>query len=156
MMELAAQLLPLADAGSFGIDVDWIPTELHAIGQCAAPWTAYVYVDDEAMPSGACAFKAPPSERQVEIAYLTRPDRRGRGVARAMVEALVGIAAASPRCAWIVAHTLPEENASTRVLRRSGFEHAGSVVDPDDGPVWRWRRAVTGRQEAAADDEAGR
>jgi RimJ/RimL family protein N-acetyltransferase len=38
----------------------------------------------------------------------------------------------------VIAHTLPEENASARVLRKSGFEWVGDVVDPEDGPVWRW------------------
>ena len=32
----------------------------------------------------------------------------------------------------------PEPNASTRVLLKNGFRHCGMVVDPEDGPVWRW------------------
>jgi RimJ/RimL family protein N-acetyltransferase len=36
------------------------------------------------------------------------------------------------------AHTLPESNASTRVLTNCGFRKTAEVVDPDDGPVWRW------------------
>jgi hypothetical protein len=39
-----------------------------------------------------------------------------------------------------IAHTLPEENASTRALRRNGFLFAGEVMDPEDGLVWRWER----------------
>lgn len=38
------------------------------------------------------------------------------------------------------AHTLPERNASTRVLEKCGFTLVGEVVDPDDGVVWRWER----------------
>jgi hypothetical protein len=28
------------------------------------------------------------------------------------------------------------------VLAKSGFQQLGEVVDPDDGLVWRWERAV--------------
>ena len=31
-------------------------------------------------------------------------------------------------------------NASTRVLTKCGFRHIGQVIDPEDGPVWRWER----------------
>ena len=37
---------------------------------------------------------------------------------------------------------LPEATASTRVLRKCGFVHIGEVVDPEDGPVWRWERSA--------------
>src|SRR6266702_2366495 len=49
-------------------------------------------------------------------------------------------AAASDIVRLVRAHTLPEENASTRVLLKCGFRHLGTVVDPEDGPVWRWER----------------
>jgi len=38
------------------------------------------------------------------------------------------------------AHTLPEANASTRVLTKCGFQRIGEVIDPEDGLVWRWER----------------
>jgi RimJ/RimL family protein N-acetyltransferase len=38
----------------------------------------------------------------------------------------------------IRAHTLREENASVRILRRLGFSFIGTIEDPEDGPVWRW------------------
>jgi RimJ/RimL family protein N-acetyltransferase len=38
------------------------------------------------------------------------------------------------------AHTLPEENASTRVLAKCGFRQVGEMVDPEDGLVWRWEK----------------
>jgi hypothetical protein len=43
----------------------------------------------------------------------------------------------------VIAHTLPQENPSTRILRRLGFEHVGEAVDPDEGPVWLWRLGRT-------------
>lgn len=51
------------------------------------------------------------------------------------------------------AHTLPEVNASTRVLEKCGFRHAAEIHDPVDGPVWRWELdldpAGTGRSAGA-------
>jgi len=54
--------------------------------------------------------------------------------------ALVAYAFDTPRVEVVRAHTLPTTNASTRVPAKCGFEHVDSVVDLDDGPVWRWER----------------
>jgi hypothetical protein len=35
---------------------------------------------------------------------------------------------------------MPEINASARVLEKSGFQKTGEIIDPEDGPVWRWER----------------
>ena len=42
----------------------------------------------------------------------------------------------------VCAHTLPESPASQGVLTKCGFKFAGERVDPEDGPVWRFERAV--------------
>jgi RimJ/RimL family protein N-acetyltransferase len=39
-----------------------------------------------------------------------------------------------------IAHTLPEANASGRVLAKCGLRFVGEVIDPEDGSVWRWER----------------
>jgi RimJ/RimL family protein N-acetyltransferase len=58
-----------------------------------------------------------------------------------MAEAMIGIArAATPPPSLIRAHTLPEMNASCRVLEKAGFKRLGEVIDPEDGLVWRWER----------------
>lgn len=95
----------------------------------------------EAEPAtqGICGFKhAPDSSGLVEIAYYTFPALEGRGIASAMVAALLRIADGA--AGGVIAHTLPERNASCAVLVRNGFTLEGEVVDPEDGPVWRWRR----------------
>lgn len=51
-----------------------------------------------------------------------------------MTAALVEIARRGP---GVQAHTLGEENASTRVLARLGFRLHGPVDDPEEGTVWR-------------------
>jgi RimJ/RimL family protein N-acetyltransferase len=74
----------------------------------------------------------------VEIAYGIHPDQQGRGYATEAAAALVSYAFTQSNVRLIRAHTLPEPNASTRVLTKCGFKHIGEVVDPEDGLVWRW------------------
>ena len=101
------------------------------------PWGSYLAWDGEAAV-GTCAFKsAPDGAGAVEIAYYTFPAFEGRGYAKRMIAALVALAGGAG-AATVVACTLPEENASNGALRREGFGFAGEVVDPEDGPVWRW------------------
>jgi len=90
---------------------------------------------------GAAGFKGPPdSGGMVEIAYGIVPSREGRGYATEAAGALVRFAQADDRVRLVRAHTLPEANASTHVLRKCGFVQVGEVIDPDDGRVWRWER----------------
>jgi RimJ/RimL family protein N-acetyltransferase len=70
---------------------------------------------------------------------MTFPSFERRGHATAMAARLVEIARAAG-AAMVIAHTLPQENASNRALRRNGFIFAGAVQDPEDGEVWRWER----------------
>lgn len=104
------------------------------------PWSGYLAVDaGTAAIVGCGGFKGnPTAEGTVEIAYMTFPAFEGRGVATRIAGGLVEIARASPAVRAVIAHTLAEPNASTRVLRKCGFGFAGDVVDPEDGPVWRW------------------
>jgi RimJ/RimL family protein N-acetyltransferase len=90
---------------------------------------------------GQCGFKGPPeADGVVEIAYAVALEHQGRGYATEAAEALVGYAFSHDHVRLIRAHTLPEANASTRVLAKNGFLRVGDIVDPDDGLVWRWER----------------
>ena len=90
---------------------------------------------------GAAGFKGPPDEAgMVEIAYGVTPSFEGQGYATEAAAALVAFAFTSGLVELVRAHTLPAANASTRVLAKCGFRHVGEVIDPDDGPVWRWER----------------
>ncbi len=103
------------------------------------PWGSYLAWDGDA-PVGVCAFKFPPDEGgSVEIAYGTFPAHEGQGYAKAMISALVELAGRSGASA-VIAHTLAQTNASNRALTAQGFSFCGDVVDPEDGPVWRWAR----------------
>jgi [ribosomal protein S5]-alanine N-acetyltransferase len=92
---------------------------------------------------GQCGFKGPPSsDGIVEIAYAVHPDHQCRGYATEAATALVAYAFANDDVRIVCAHTLPEDNASTRVLTKVGFQLIGEVMDPDDGLVWRWEKHI--------------
>lgn len=92
---------------------------------------------------GRCGFKGPPSaDGIVEIAYGVSPEHEGNGYATAAAQALVSFAGRNEKVCVVRAHTLPEGNASTRVLVKSGFQRIGEVMDPDDGLVWRWEKRI--------------
>jgi RimJ/RimL family protein N-acetyltransferase len=55
-----------------------------------------------------------------------------------MARALVAFAFTTGDVRVVRAHTRPQNDASSRVLTKSGFEFIGEVIDPEDGLVWRW------------------
>ena len=88
---------------------------------------------------GACGFKtAPKDDASIEITYFTFPSFEGQGFAKAMAQKLLAMASASPAVRCVIAHTLPQRNASARVLEKAGTHYVGKVDDPEDGRVWRW------------------
>lgn len=94
---------------------------------------------------GMAGFKGPPgADGIVEIAYAVVPDYRGKGLATEAAEALVAYAFRSNLVRVVQAHTLPNPNASTRVLAKCGFQYIGEVTDPEDGLIWRWEKHNAG------------
>ena len=90
---------------------------------------------------GNAGFKGPPgADSAVEIAYGVFPEYQGNGYATEAAEALATFAFLSGQVRVVRAHTLPEPNASTRVLTKCGFKRVGEVIDPEDGLVWRWEK----------------
>lgn len=118
-----------------GINLSVVPVSVDKL-----EWGGYFVVDQETNEVvGSCAFKgAPTNQGAVEIAYFTYPGFEGRGYATAMARKLIGLAREAAQVEQIIAHTLPEANASTRVLEKAGMSFVGEVNDPDDGRVWRW------------------
>lgn len=106
------------------------------------PWGGYLALDPAtAVVLGTCGFKGPPDpDGAVEIAYFTFPGGEGQGIGTAMALALSRLASREPGVRLLIAHTLPELNASGRILTRAGYRHTADLVDPEDGPVWRWER----------------
>lgn len=90
---------------------------------------------------GLCSFIAPPdAEGNVEISYGIAPGFEGQGYATEAARLLIEHAFASGRVRQVRAHTLPGRSASTRVLEKCGFQRRGELVDPVDGPIWRWEK----------------
>jgi RimJ/RimL family protein N-acetyltransferase len=107
------------------------------------PWRYgfFIVERERRLVIGTAGFKGPPdSGGMVEIAYGIVPTFEGRGYATESAGALVGFAFGTGDVRLIRAHTLPVANASTHVLLKCGFRHTDNVVDPEDGPVWRWER----------------
>lgn len=107
------------------------------------PWTCGLAIIDRASDQviGSVGFVGPPDERgMVEIAYGLAPDYQGRGLATEAAALGVAFASSDPRVRLIRAHTLPERNASCRVLEKNGFAFVGEVIVEGDGRVWRWER----------------
>jgi len=114
--------------------------EMYALTGFVPPWIGYV-AREAGKSVGFCAFKTPPAGGRVEIAYNTFPECEGRGVATQMARMLMELAWQTDPALTVVAQTLPEEGASTAILRKLGFQLLGTIQHPTDGPVWEWTRA---------------
>lgn len=102
-------------------------------------WTWLPILRSENALIGSCGYKgAPNADGEVEIGYEVAASHRQQGYATEFAQALVAHAFASEAVRMVIAHTLPAENPSTRVLQNCGFVHVGESVDPDEGAVWRW------------------
>ena len=123
------------------VSPEWLAT-LRA-SAVADPWQHGFFIihRDVRVVIGSAGFKGPPDASGiVEIAYGIAPGFQGQGYATEAARALIEFAQRSPRVLLIRAHTLPGANASTRVLPKCGFTRIGTIIDPADGPVWRWER----------------
>lgn len=126
-----------------GVSPEW----LAALRTASAPdpWRHGFFVvhRESRLVIGSAGFKGrPDAAGMVEIAYGIVPSFEGQGYATEAAAALVAYAVASGLVRLVRAHTLPVANASTRVLSKCGFHHTDDVVDPEDGPVWRWERGA--------------
>lgn len=113
------------------------------VSTVADPWTHgfALVLESSRLVIGMGGFKGPPdADGVVEIAYGVAPDYQGKGYATEAAQALVDYAFDSGRVCVARAHTFLESNASTKVLARCGFQKVGEVIDPEDGPVWRWEK----------------
>ena len=110
-------------------------------------WTHLVFMGVPPMVVGVCGYTGPPAaEGVVEIAYGVAPSWRGKGVATLAAAELIRRAFGDEGVRVVCAHTLPEHNASTRILQKLGMKFVGYANDVDEGQVWRWelRRAEYG------------
>jgi [ribosomal protein S5]-alanine N-acetyltransferase len=103
----------------------------------APPWIGY-FVEQDGQLVGNAAFKGRPVNGQVEIAYGTMEQYRNQGIGRQICKELVELSLKTDASVRITARTLPENNFSTRILKKNNFAFTGMVDDPEDGEVWEW------------------
>ena len=105
-------------------------------------WSIHLFLDDQRDGAlvGNGGWKGAPVDGVAELGYAVAPACRNQGIAGGAVAVLLAQAARAG-LHTVIAHTLREPSASTRVLERSGFRHVGD--EHEDGvPVWRWERTV--------------
>ncbi|MFN0125381.1 MAG: GNAT family N-acetyltransferase [Verrucomicrobiales bacterium] len=139
--EVHAMINAMSPAEKAELSTDWL-AQVHA-STSANPWTHgfNLVLRDSDTVVGKAGFKGPPAaDGAVEVAYGVNPDHQGKGYATEATEALTAYAFSSGIVCVVRAHTLPQANASTRVLAKCGFLHIGEVIDPEDGLVWRWEK----------------
>jgi RimJ/RimL family protein N-acetyltransferase len=106
----------------------------------SAEWGTRFFVEgDPPTLVGWGGFKGPPVDGVVELGYEIAESRRGEGLATAATRAMLDEAFAEDGITTAIAHTLPEHNASTRVLEKAGFRLDGEAEEGGEA-VWRHRR----------------
>lgn len=144
----------LAAALGHGVVAGWAtftgalgPTR-DALAANGSRWGARFFVaGDPPELVGWGGFKGPPEDGVVELGYEIAEVRRGRGLATAATRAMLAEAFADEGVTAVIAHTLPEPNASNRVLEKAGFRYDGEAQENGE-LVWRY--------SVARDSAAGR
>lgn len=103
-------------------------------------WSYFIVHGRDARLIGTCGYKGAPSAKgEVAIGYEIAPRYQNQGLATEASKALIDNAFLYPTVKAVVAQTLPQENASTAVLRKLGFTFVGENFDLNDGKIWEWR-----------------
>jgi RimJ/RimL family protein N-acetyltransferase len=104
------------------------------------PWYTFwlVVVATEHHGVGLAGFKGDPNERgEVEIGYGIDTAFRNRGYTTEAVKALIAWAFQDPACKAILADTLKDNAASSRVLAKAGMQ---IYHETDEGLCWKVER----------------
>ena len=101
------------------------------------PWISY-YVLSDGKLVGCAAYVAKPHNNRVEIAYGVYPQYRRRGIGTLIAKTVVDLAKQNDPAVTVIAHTLPQENFSTKILQKNQFKRVGTAMDDDEGEVWEW------------------
>ena len=101
------------------------------------PWIGY-FVMRKNEVVGCCGFVEKPVAGRVEIAYGTKKECEGQGIASFSCQALTALALRADSTLVVIAKTEPWHNASTTILQRNGFVYTGIVQDHEIGDAWEW------------------
>ena len=136
--ENGALAKPVPSTPQVAAEIVGATTQLYRAVGYQPPWVGYLAIEHGTCV-GTCGFKSPPQNNRVEIAYFTFPEYESRGVATRMAAELIRLALDKMPAVIITAQTLPEENASTSVLKKLRFRLVGALEHPEDGRVWEWQ-----------------
>ncbi len=102
-------------------------------------WTYFPIHKYDNILIGCVGYKGKPTnDGIVEVGYEIAPNYRNRGFATEMAKGLIENALNDGRVKSIIAHTLGQNNPSTSVLQKCGFEKVEELNDPDEGTIWKW------------------
>jgi [ribosomal protein S5]-alanine N-acetyltransferase len=101
-------------------------------------WSWLPILEAENILIGNCGYKGRPKDGMVEIGYEVARLYREQGFATEIGTALIENAFSDSNVNTVQAHTLAEENASVKVLRKCGFQFVEEKNDPEDGKIWKW------------------
>jgi [ribosomal protein S5]-alanine N-acetyltransferase len=118
-------------AGLLGLYAGWLRDDPSVLG--FGPWIAIE--PDEGVVVGSAGFVGKPKGGEVELGYGIVEAHRNRGYATEAAGALVAWALAQPGIDSVIAHSEMENDSSTRVLEKLGFERDGL-----EGRLVRWIR----------------
>ncbi len=106
-----------------------------------ATWWLYLFIlPEQRALAGVGGYKGPPdAQGMVEIGYSIYEEFQSQGLATEAATGLINQAFDHPEIQLVQAHTLAEENASVRVLKKGGMTFTGEFNDPDDGLIWQWQ-----------------
>lgn len=124
----------------FGAPVLSYALEQLKLGDAGKNWWTYfpIHKSDHSL-IGTCGYKGPPNEAgEVEIGYEIAEAYRNRGLATELAKALADKAFHAEGVRSVLAHTLGEVNASTKVLSKCGFQKTEVIEDEEHGTLWKW------------------
>ncbi|MGK7935705.1 MAG: GNAT family N-acetyltransferase [Xenococcaceae cyanobacterium] len=109
-------------------------------GTISPRWLTHMLILNEPrIMIGLVGYKGNPDEEGVvEIGYSIATSYQGRGFATQAARILIDRAFSTGEVKVVRAHTLPQENPSTSVLKKVGMTFIGEFEDEEDGKVWRW------------------
>lgn len=103
------------------------------------PWVGYFLLLNNQIV-GTAGFTGQPVDNTVEISYWTFKEWEGQGIASMACKELIAIAQKTNPSVTITAKTLPEYNASTKILQNNNFKFIEIVQDHEIGDAWLWVR----------------
>lgn len=101
------------------------------------PWIGYLALEGRQC-RGFGVFRGVPERQQVEMAWYTFPEFRGRGVATGLVRQLIRLARGQDSRLTLLVQTPAASTAASDVLEKFGFRLDGEQPDPDEGRIWEW------------------